>query len=65
MYFPYVEGMGDLRNDFDQLETKLDAMRKAEVLFIDDLFKPVKGAAGDGLASGTNSIGCELSVLES
>ncbi|MEH7716140.1 ATP-binding protein [Bacillus velezensis] len=43
MYFPYVEGMGDLRNDFDQLETKLDAMRKAEVLFIDDLFKPVKG----------------------
>ena len=46
MYFPYVEGMGDLRNDFDQLETKLDAMRKAEVLFIDDLFKPVKGSRG-------------------
>lgn len=43
MYFPYVEGMGDLRNDFDQLETKLDAMRKVDVLFIDDLFKPARG----------------------
>lgn len=43
MYFPYVEGMSDLKDDFDQLETKLDAMRKADVLFIDDLFKPVKG----------------------
>ncbi|MFB0637460.1 ATP-binding protein [Bacillus rugosus] len=43
MYFPYVEGMSDLKNDFDQLETKLDAMRKVDVLFIDDLFKPVSG----------------------
>lgn len=43
LYFPYVEGMSDLKNDFDQLETKLDAMRKVDVLFIDDLFKPVSG----------------------
>ncbi|WP_373431958.1 DnaA ATPase domain-containing protein [Bacillus velezensis] len=43
MYFPYVEGMGNLRDNFDQLKSKLDAMRKADVLFIDDLFKPVKG----------------------
>ncbi|MFC7798860.1 ATP-binding protein [Bacillus subtilis] len=43
LYFPYVEGMSDLKNDFDQLETKLNAMRKADVLFIDDLFKPVDG----------------------
>lgn len=43
MYFPYVEGMSDLKTDFDQLETKLDAMRKVDVLFIDDLFKPVSG----------------------
>ncbi|MCY8663673.1 ATP-binding protein [Bacillus haynesii] len=43
LYFPYVEGMGDLKKDFDQLETKLDAMRKVEVLFIDDLFKPARG----------------------
>ncbi|WP_240486413.1 ATP-binding protein [Bacillus haynesii] len=43
LYFPYVEGTGDLRKDFDQLETKLDAMRKVDVLFIDDLFKPAQG----------------------
>ncbi|WP_162103232.1 ATP-binding protein [Bacillus sp. SKDU12] len=43
LYFPYVEGMSDLKTDFDQLETKLNAMRKADVLFIDDLFKPVDG----------------------
>ncbi|MEC2401571.1 ATP-binding protein [Bacillus subtilis] len=48
MYFPYVEGMGDLKNDFDQLETKLDAMRKVDVLFIDDLFKPVYANTKDG-----------------
>ncbi|MDA1477511.1 ATP-binding protein [Bacillus changyiensis] len=43
LYFPYVEGMGALKTDFDQLETKLDTMRKVAVLFIDDLFKPAKG----------------------
>ncbi len=48
LYFPYVEGMSDLKNDFDQLETKLDAMRKAEVLFIDDLFKPVFATTMEG-----------------
>ncbi|MFT0800342.1 ATP-binding protein [Bacillus swezeyi] len=48
MYFPYTEGMGDLKDDFDQLETKLDAMRKVEVLFIDDLFKPVYTTTNEG-----------------
>ncbi|MGG1712500.1 ATP-binding protein [Bacillus licheniformis] len=48
LYFPYVEGMGDLKKDFDQLETKLDAMRKVEVLFIDDLFKPVYVTTSEG-----------------
>lgn len=43
MYFPYVEGMGDLKANFDNLEAKLDVMRKVEVLFIDDLFKPING----------------------
>lgn len=43
MYFPYVEGMGDLKADFDNLEAKLNAMRKVEVLFLDDLFKPING----------------------
>lgn len=40
-YFPYVEGFDDLRNDFDKLQSKLEAMKKADILFIDDLFKPV------------------------
>nr|WP_309099209.1 ATP-binding protein [Fredinandcohnia onubensis] len=40
-YFPYVEGMDDLRDDFDLLEQKLNRMKKVNVLFIDDLFKPV------------------------
>nr|WP_248893979.1 DnaA/Hda family protein [Bacillus methanolicus] len=43
LYFPYVEGFGDLKDDFDLLEEKLERMKKVDVLFIDDLFKPVKG----------------------
>lgn len=43
LYFPYVEGFEDLKDDFDKLKAKLDRMNNAEVLFIDDLFKPVKG----------------------
>ncbi len=43
LYFPYVEGFNDLKDDFDQLEKKLDRMKKVDVLFIDDLFKPAKG----------------------
>lgn len=42
-YFPYVEGFNDLRDDFDLLEKKMAAMKEAGVLFIDDLFKPVRG----------------------
>ncbi|MFB9827775.1 ATP-binding protein [Lederbergia wuyishanensis] len=40
LYFPYVEGFTDLRDDFDKLEEKLDRMKKIDVLFVDDLFKP-------------------------
>ncbi|MCM3191342.1 ATP-binding protein [Bacillus subtilis] len=40
-YFPYVEGFNDLKDDFDKLEEKLNRMKEVEVLFIDDLFKPV------------------------
>lgn len=43
LYFPYVEGFDDLKDDFDLLETKLERMKKVEVLFIDDLFKPTAG----------------------
>lgn len=43
LYFPYVEGFNDLKDDFDKLEEKLDRMKNIDVLFIDDLFKPVRG----------------------
>jgi DNA replication protein DnaC len=43
LYFPYVEGFNDLKDDFDKLEEKLERMKQVDVLFIDDLFKPVKG----------------------
>ncbi|MGO4890325.1 ATP-binding protein [Anaerobacillus sp. MEB173] len=39
LYFPYVEGFNDLRDDFEALEEKLGKMKKVDVLFIDDLFK--------------------------
>ncbi|MGY4689313.1 ATP-binding protein [Salibacterium sp. K-3] len=39
-YFPYVEGFNDLKDDFDKLEEKQERMKNADVLFIDDLFKP-------------------------
>ncbi len=40
LYFPYVEGFNDLKDDFDKLEEKVERMKKVDVLFIDDLFKP-------------------------
>lgn len=43
LYFPYVEGFNDLKDDFDSLEAKLERMKQIDVLFIDDLFKPVRG----------------------
>ncbi|MCC2526916.1 ATP-binding protein [Bacillus halotolerans] len=43
IYFPFVEGFIDLKNDFDLLEAKLNRIKQADVLFIDDLFKPVNG----------------------
>ncbi|WP_261133045.1 DnaA ATPase domain-containing protein [Bacillus sp. Marseille-Q3570] len=41
LYFPYVEGFDDLKNDFEKLEGKMERMKKTYVLFIDDLFKPI------------------------
>lgn len=38
-YFPFVEGFNDLKSDFDNLNNRIEKMQKAEVLFIDDLFK--------------------------
>uniref|UniRef100_UPI003EB77E5F ATP-binding protein n=1 Tax=Bacillus maqinnsis TaxID=3229854 RepID=UPI003EB77E5F len=39
LYFPYLEGMTDLRKDFDKLPEKIDLLKNIDVLFIDDLFK--------------------------
>jgi hypothetical protein len=35
----------DLKEDFEQIAPKLERMKAADVLFIDDLFKPVGRAA--------------------
>lgn len=43
LYFPYVEGFNDLRDDLSKLEEKLHRMKHVEVLYIDDLFKPTGG----------------------
>lgn len=39
LYFPFVEGFNDLKDDFTLLEEKLTKMKRIGVLFIDDLFK--------------------------
>ncbi len=38
-YFPWVEGFNELKDDFDRLESRVTALKRTEVLFIDDLFK--------------------------
>ncbi len=38
-YFPWVEGFGELKDNLDELEARLEVMRQVDVLFIDDLFK--------------------------
>lgn len=39
IYFPFVEGFNDLKDNFEELNTKLERMKTVDVLFIDDLFK--------------------------
>lgn len=39
LYFPFVEGFNDLKDDFSLLEKKIQRMKRVGVLFIDDLFK--------------------------
>lgn len=48
LYFPFVDGFDDLRADFNKLEQKLNRMKEADILFIDDLFKPVTKTTKDG-----------------
>jgi DNA replication protein DnaC len=39
LYFPFVEGFNEIKDNFDLLESRINKMQKVEVLFIDDLFK--------------------------
>ncbi|QDX92039.1 ATP-binding protein [Brevibacillus laterosporus] len=39
IYFPWVEGFNELKNDFDLLDTKIRRLQTVRVLFLDDLFK--------------------------
>ncbi|OPG91320.1 hypothetical protein B2I21_35060 [Chryseobacterium mucoviscidosis] len=38
-YFPYIEGFSELKDNLDTAGTRLQKLKMAEVLFIDDLFK--------------------------
>lgn len=39
IYFPWIEGFNELRNDLSQLDERIRRLQQAEVLFIDDMWK--------------------------
>lgn len=39
IYFPWVEGFNELKSDFDKSNDRISRLQRAEVLFIDDMFK--------------------------
>lgn len=39
LYFPHVEGMEELKEDFEKMPEKVHAMKTVDVLYWDDLFK--------------------------
>jgi DNA replication protein DnaC len=39
VYFPWVEGFNEIKNDFDMLDERIKRLQMAEVLYIDDMFK--------------------------
>lgn len=42
LYFPYRDGMSNIsENNFEKKNTIMDHMKNVDVLFIDDLFKPI------------------------
>ena len=44
LYFPYKDGMNDIAaNKFERKSEIMDRMKEVDVLFIDDLFKPIGG----------------------
>ncbi|MCY9593753.1 hypothetical protein PC41400_21725 [Paenibacillus chitinolyticus] len=42
-YFPWVEGFNELKDDMALVKERVFQLQKAELLFIDDMFKPRKG----------------------
>lgn len=44
MYFPYKDGMNEIAaNNFEKKNQIMERMKEVDVLFIDDLFKPIGG----------------------
>lgn len=44
LYFPYKDGMNDIAaNNFERKNEIMERMKSVDVLFIDDLFKPIGG----------------------
>lgn len=39
IYFPWVEGWNEIKDDFDLLNKRVNMLKECELLFIDDLFK--------------------------
>lgn len=39
VYFPWVEGFNEIKDNLDKMEERLDKLRRCEVLYIDDMFK--------------------------
>lgn len=44
LYFPYKDGMNNIAaNNFERKDEIMNHMKEIDVLFIDDLFKPIGG----------------------
>jgi DNA replication protein DnaC len=39
LYFPWVEGFNEIKDDLSQIEDRITKMQKVDVLFIDDMWK--------------------------
>ncbi|MEK5354545.1 DnaA ATPase domain-containing protein [Paenibacillus sp. FSL L8-0709] len=39
VYFPWVEGFNEIKDNFDKMEERINRLKRCEVLYIDDMFK--------------------------
>jgi DNA replication protein DnaC len=39
LYFPWVEGFNEIKDDFTMMEERINKMQKVDVLYIDDMWK--------------------------